>query len=677
MRILLRSARDVAVVEKPAWWTFSRLLGALGAMCLLIVASLVWAGVLRMRVRKQTAIIAERLRREAALEQRYRDLFENALDVVYTLDLGGNLTSMNPAGERILGYGLAEAVGAPVARIIAPEYQREHLRLWDLILKQQAPPVFELGVIAKGGRRVMLEVSAHRIEQDGKLAAVEGIARDVTGRKEAEAELRASEDRHRRMFESNPLPSFVYDCETLEILAVNEAAVRHYGYSREEFLSMRATQVRPEEDIPAFLEALAAVAEYESYGPFRHAKKDGSVILVEINSHVIRFQDRAARLVLIRDMTERLAAEAKLVQYAQELEQANRIAENATKVKSQFLATMSHEIRTPMNGVIGMTQLLLDSGLNPEQHEYAKTIHASADSLLTIINDILDFSKIEAGKMTLELIPFDLRTALEEALELLSRQAKGKGLDLRLDYGAGAPREVVGDAGRIRQIMLNLAGNAVKFTARGHVLVRVRNIRSELGGELLRFEVEDTGPGVAEDQRDLLFQSFTQADASTTRRFGGTGLGLAICRQLVELMGGRIGVDSEPGRGSTFWFELSLQTPQHEEPPAPLDSEPDSMAADLVNLHYRVLLAEDNLVNQKVAAAILRKYGCRMDVAANGREAVEMWERLPYDLIFMDCQMPDMDGYEATAEIRRREAGQRHTPIVPMTAKAIPGDRDG
>ena len=676
--MLLRSPEDIVVLTRPSWWTLRRAIAALAAMAALILACLAWAGVLRMRVRKQTAIIREKLRREVAIEQRYRDLFQNARDIVYTMDLKMRLTALNPAGERITGYSREEALGMHAVEIVAPEHRSRLQRIWNHLLTGQTQPMFEARIIAKDGRQMLLELSASLIYLDGLPVAIEGIGRDITSRKKAEHELRDSEERYRGLFDFNPLPAWVYDFETLEFLAVNDAAILHYGYSREEFLSMRLTDVRPAEDVPLLMKSLTGSPGNGGSGPWRHIKKGGAPILMQVHSHNIAFQGRKARLVSCQDVTEREQAQTRLVEYAKDLEDAKHAAENANQVKSRFLATMSHEIRTPMNGVIGMTQLLLDTPLDAEQRDCAETIRGSAEALLTIINDILDFSKIEAGKMTVEPIPFDLKPALEEALDLLSKQAKEKGLDLTLDYGADTPRLVVGDPGRIRQITLNLAGNAVKFTGSGHVRIRVSVVGPAAGSQvaIFKFEVIDSGPGVPEAKRGLLFNSFTQADTSTTRKFGGTGLGLAISRQLVELMDGRIGVDSVEGRGSTFWFELALPMQHAAEQRVSPAASPDPMPGGLLKLHYRVLLAEDNVVNQRVAASILRKYGCRMDVAANGREAVDMWEKLPYDLIFMDCQMPEMDGYEATSEIRRREGGRAHTPIVAMTANVMQGDRE-
>jgi PAS domain S-box-containing protein len=367
-----------------------------------------------------------------------------------------------------------------------------------------------------------------------------------------------------------------------------------------------------------------------------------------------------------KDITERHRSH-------QELKAARSAAETANQLKSEFLANMSHEIRTPMNGVIGMIDLLLKMGLTSEQKEVVHTVKVSGESLLVVINDILDFSKVEAGKLELETTRFNLRDTIRCPLDLLMAQAHSKGLNLTSDISPDIPAELLGDPDRLRQIINNLVGNAVKFTAQGEVVLTISQVSETAGQATLRFEVRDTGMGIDPTVQTHLFQPFRQADGSTTRKYGGTGLGLAISKRLVSLMGGEISVESAPGLGSIFSFQAefgkqkgSVDAP----PPAELIVSPADPKKNL-----RILLAEDNQVNQKVATKLLQSLGYNPDVANNGLEVLSALQHATYDIILMDCQMPEMDGYETTRQLR--QTFQDRAPhVIAMTANALPGDRE-
>ena len=1149
--------------------------------------------------KKTTALeIAERRTALDIGEERYRELFENANDLIFTHDLAGNFTSVNKTCEEITGYLREEAVRMNVNRLIAPDYIEYAHRMTTAMVENRLPISYEMEVVTKDGANIWLEVRTRLIFENAKPVGVQGIAREITERRRAENDLQESELRYRQLFEKNPNPIWIFDDETLEFLAVNEEAAHFYGYSHEEFRQMTIEQMRPPEDLAILRENLIRVeAGVEKYKSVRHQKKDGTIVEIEGAVQPLNFGGRRARLAMINDVTERRRAEKEL-QESQRLMKvvidtlpqavwwkdkngvfagANRFIANAAgfdspekmlgltdydmpwskeeadlyrecdrrvmnsgipelnivesqlqsdgrqvwintnkvplrntdgeitgvigtfaditeqqnteeavknsrdylnriinavadpifvsdrqhrmvmvndafcqlsgrvreeiigktpadlyppdiarnfmemdnqvfesgketsneeisvdrdgnrqflitkktvyeapngekfivgvinnitdrlkaeeilreseerfrlliegvrdyailmldkegrivswnksaerikgyhaeeiigqhfsrfytnedlingkperelktavaegkyeeegwrvkkdgslfwanviitavrdetgalrgfskitrditdrkrieeeilesrdaalesvRLKSEFLANMSHEIRTPMNGVIGMTGLLLDTELTEEQREFTETVRSSADALLTIINDILDFSKIEAGKLHFEKLDFDLRQVVESTVELLAERAQNKQIELASLVASNVPTTLRGDAGRIRQVLLNLAGNAVKFTEHGEVTICLTRESETETHVTVRFAVSDTGIGISKDAQSKLFQAFVQADGSTTRKYGGTGLGLTISKQIVEMMGGEIGIESEPGKGSTFWFIARMEKQaanSGESKPAPRrdlhelkvlivddnqtnrrifahqtaswgmipreadggraaieslraaarkgepfdvalldlmmpemdglelarqiksdaelsavrlilmpsygnrgdaelareigisayltkpvrqsqlfdslatvmgESEPENSSAPPSNtpmvkqsleeskiaegLH--ILIAEDNAVNQKVALRQIQKLGCRADVAGNGVEALAALAENSYDIVLMDCQMPLMDGYETTAEIRRREGASKHTIIIAMTANAMQGDRE-
>jgi PAS domain S-box-containing protein len=489
----------------------------------------------------------------------------------------------------------------------------------------------------------------------------------------ARAQLRSSEERYRLLFEQNPLPMVTYDRATRQIVAASNAMVASYGYSAAELHAMTTDQLQAGDaapsqaiDPPAGREAVARSGA-QPVQAMRHKHKDGTIIEVEVSCDDVSLDGRECTIALYIDVTERnrMAAEAAA---------AHDRAVEASNTKSAFLANMSHEIRTPMNAVIGMTELLLDMGLTTEQRECAAQVARSGDQMLALINDILDISKIETGHTELDIDNFGLVETIEQACTVASALATTKQLHLELEIADSVPQRARGDGRRLHQVLANLLSNAIKFTPSGTVSVRVSARPVADAAVAIHVEVSDSGIGIDPDQLHRMFEPFTQADVSTTRVYGGTGLGLAIASEIVALMGGTIDATSSPGHGSTFWFDVELahaarkgsestDAAPHPTPP-PWSTPP------------RVLVAEDSPVNQIVAARALERCGCSGDVVGNGVEALEALGTRSYAAVLMDCQMPEMDGYEAAKELRRREQGQRRTPIIAMTAHAMTGDRE-
>jgi PAS domain S-box-containing protein len=755
---------------------------------------------------------AERALRER--EAQFRDLFDDAPVAYHELDTENRLTRVNATELAMLGYSEEEMVGRPV---------------WDFIVEETPGERF----LAENGGDFSLEATQrtfrtkdgntvpvlmrHRLITDGngEVRGMRSTLQDISALKRTEQELRNAEEKYRGIFE-NAIEGIFQTTPQGNYLNVNPALARIFGYGSPDALIQEVRDIGRQLylDPQRRVEFIKAIEERGEVSDFESEvyRKDGTIIWISERARAVRAADNKILYFegTVEDITARREADAAITK-------ARDAALESVRLKSEFLANMSHEIRTPMNGIIGMSGLLLDTELTPKQRDFTQTIALSADALLTIINDVLDFSKIEAGMLVFEEIDFHLGNVVEGSVDLLAERALTKEVELASLVYSDVPTALRGDPGRVRQVLTNLLSNALKFTEAGEVVVRAQKEQESETNVLVRFTVADTGIGITYEQQARLFQAFVQADGSTTRKYGGTGLGLAICKQLVQQMGGDIGVESAPGKGSTFWFTARFaKQPAASQPPPrkamlegvrilvvddnatnrgifqhlfstwgmqqqqaasgsealtvlkrqtavgnafdvaiidmklpdmdglavarAIKSDPKLAGTRLVVLtaldrqddpemlkqlgidayltkpvkqsplfdclvkvmsktsetpvapgiaampapvaserrapqDLRVLIVEDNVVNQKVALHLLQKLGYAADAAENGRIALEAMRRASYDIVFMDCQMPELDGYETTREVRRIEGDTRHTWIVAMTAHSLEGDR--
>jgi PAS domain S-box-containing protein len=751
--------------------------------------------------------ISDRKHAENAImksEDQYRLLFEQSFDAIM-VHQKGKIIDVNRQLCVITGYSKAKLLKMTILDLYHGEGQEASKKRIDTKKKHLQ---FETRWLKADGTLIDVEVISTSIDPDKGIR--QAIVHDITEKKCFSEKLKESEERHRSLFEYTQDAIIIFDAKNLQFEDANQAALDFYGYTKEEFLQLLITDVSAEtKKTKNTISKISKEDEKSKQLLLRyHKKRDGTVVPVEIYSGTFMSRGRKKIIGSVRDITPRIKAQ-------KELESAKEAAEQASRLKSEFLANMSHEIRTPMNGIIGMTELALGTSLSKEQKSYLEMVKTSADSLLAIINDILDFSKIEANQLELEKIDFDLRHNIENTLDMMALKANDVGIELNCHIKPDVPTALLGDPVRLRQVNINLLGNALKFTHEGEVVLTIETEREDDTFVTLHFMIQDTGIGIPGDKLNTIFESFQQADGTMTRNYGGTGLGLAITRQLVGMMQGKIWVESELGKGSTFHYttkfvlsqqkdieKISLKSTSLKDIPiliiddnktnrlilkemttswGMIPDEADSGKAGLQKLdaafhkgtpyklilldyqmpqmdgfgvaeelqqrpyskdvriimltslgergdaslckekgisgylikpikqselldtlsisfgqtideemplltrhvvsearrRLKILLAEDNIVNQKVASRILEKRGHRITIADNGKEAVKAYEKETFDLILMDVQMPEMDGFEATKRIREIEnETHKHIPIAAMTAHTMKGDKE-
>jgi len=628
--------------------------------------------------------ITERKKAEEELQkskERYRLLSDVTMEGII-IHQNAIFKDLNYSMARILGYEQKELENKNFMDFI---HKDDRAIVRENILKDYARP-YEVRLIRKNGQLFFAEIEARNFQNKGEVWRVAAI-RDITEHKHAETALKSANERTQALMSHVHTGIILVRTKDRIIVEVNFAAAAMIGVTPEELVGRPCNKyVCPAEDQDCpVMDLKQNIDNSERF----IRRKDGTIVPILKTVTRVTLEKQDFLLESFVDITKLKQTEKELKSAKEEAESLNDHLEQQTlfagemaaqammanAAKGEFLANMSHEIRTPINAVLGMTELLIDTELNHEQRRYAEIVRASGESLLGLINQVLDFSKIEAGKFDLELLDFNLKNLLDDFTATLAHSAYEKGLKLIYRSDPAVPLLLKGDPGRLRQILNNLVGNAIKFTHAGEVTVIVSLVKETKENVFLRFSVRDTGIGIPRDKINLLFQKFSQVDASTTRKYGGTGLGLAISRQLAELMQGEAGVNSKEGQGSEFWFTALLGR-QNAKGSAVSHQRDQKILPSFKDCNARILLAEDNITNQQVALGILKKLGLFADTVANGVEALKALETIPYDLVLMDVQMPEMDGIEATKKIRNSGLKMHNIPIIAMTAHAMQGDRD-
>jgi PAS domain S-box-containing protein len=622
--------------------------------------------------------LRDKLRRT---ENYFQFLLECSSDVILVLDPQGKILFAAGEGRKNLGYEIAEVVGKMAWDFVHPDNLAELMEETRRCFAESSYISRVTGQIKRhDGSWLQCEFGGRSaVTPEGESVLVTTM-RDLSGCKRLEQELRQSEDYFRLLIQNSSDVISVFEQDGT-IRFQSDALQKLFGFKPEEQVGHNIFEyLHPADRQQAQRDFSLALQDHSRAitVDFQVKHRDGRWIYCETTGRAIF--DKSGRSVVItstRDITERRLFE-------QELARARDAAVESERLKSEFLANMSHEIRTPLNSIIGLAELLAEA--NAEQREYVQNMQKSGESLLHTIGDILDLSKIAAGKIVLDETEISVKAIAERVIAVFGVQARKKQLAMKLTVEPAVPQIARGDPNRLEQVLNNIVSNAVKFTERGGVLIKISLEQQTAAQWIIRFEIKDTGIGIPSEAQHLLFHPFAQVDSSTTRPYGGSGLGLAIAAQVVELMGGHIGVESEPGAGSTFWFTARLGKLAGSEEaqggsnggktspavlPPPLMPGPSTSAP-----HGRILVIEDNLVNQMVATRQLQKLGYAVKAASSAFGGLEALGESSYDAVLMDCQMPGMDGYQATSEIRKREGSDRHTIVIAMTAYALEGDRE-